>query len=94
MHLIRLLLAGVTALREGTVPVDVGTHRDALLTIKRAEMPWNEVNAWRLALHREFDAAYQSTTLPDRPEYAWANDYLVRARRSATGAPVRECASA
>ncbi|HEX9935892.1 MAG TPA: nucleotidyltransferase domain-containing protein [Longimicrobium sp.] len=86
MHLIRLLLAGVTTLRDGHVPVDVGEHRDALLTIKRAEMPWEEVNAWRLALHREFDAAYQSTSLPDRPDYAWANDYLVRARRSAASA--------
>lgn len=86
MHLIRLLLAGVTTLREGHVPVDVGEHRAALLTIKRAEMPWDEVNDWRLRLHRDFDAAYQSTSLPDRPDYAWANDYLIRARRTATGA--------
>jgi len=83
MHLIRLLLAGVATLREGRVPVDVGEHRDALLAIKAAAMPWDEVNDWRLALHRDFDAAYASTSLPDRPDYAWANDYLVRARRAA-----------
>jgi predicted nucleotidyltransferase len=85
MHLIRLLIAGVATLREGRVPVDVGDNRDVLLSVKRAEMPWDEVNAWRLALHREFDAAYASTSLPERPDYAWANDYLVRARRSAVG---------
>jgi predicted nucleotidyltransferase len=85
MHLIRLLVAGVTALREGYVPVDVGPLRDRLLAVKRAELPWEEVNAWRLALHRDFDAAYASTALPDRPDYAWANDWLVRARRSAAG---------
>ena len=85
MHLIRLLASGVTALREGHVPVDVGPLRDRLLAVKRAELPWEEVNAWRLALHRDFDAAYASTALPERPDYAWANDWLVRARRSAAG---------
>jgi uncharacterized protein len=85
MHLLRLLVAGVTALREGHVPVDVGPLRDRLLAVKRAELPWEEVNAWRLALHRDFDAAYASTALPERPDYAWANDWLVRARRHAAG---------
>lgn len=85
MHLIRLLTSGVTALREGHVPVDVGPLRERLLAVKRAELPWEEVNAWRLALHRDFDAAYACTALPERPDYAWANDWLVRARRSAAG---------
>ncbi|HEX2189579.1 MAG TPA: nucleotidyltransferase domain-containing protein [Longimicrobiaceae bacterium] len=85
MHLVRLLIAGVTILREGHVPVRVETHRDALLCIKRGEVPWPEVDAWRLSLHREFDAAYASTKLPERPDYDWANDWLVRARRSVVG---------
>jgi hypothetical protein len=41
------------------------------------------VNAWRLDLHARFDRAFAGTSLPERPDYAWANDYLVRARRSA-----------
>ena len=64
------------------VPVRVDEHRERLLSIKRGELPWDEVNGWRLSLHREFDAAYASTSLPDRPDYEWANDYVVRARRS------------
>jgi predicted nucleotidyltransferase len=83
MHLIRLLLAGIATLREGHVPVRVDEHRDQLLRIKASDAAWDEVNAWRLALHREFDAAYASTGLPKRPDYEWANDFLVRARRSA-----------
>lgn len=83
MHLIRLLHSGITALREGHVPVRVDEHRDRLLRIKAGDAAWDEVNAWRLALHREFDAAYASTGLPERPDYEWANDFLVRARRSA-----------
>jgi predicted nucleotidyltransferase len=85
MHLVRLLVSGVTILREGWVPVRVEEHRDRLLSIKRGEVPWEEVNAWRLELHRQFDAAYASTRLPDRPDYEWANAYLVAARRSAVG---------
>jgi predicted nucleotidyltransferase len=83
MHLVRLLLAGIATLREGQVPVRVDEHRERLLRIKAGDAAWDEVNAWRLALHREFDAAYASTGLPERPDYEWANDFLVRARRSA-----------
>jgi hypothetical protein len=83
MHLMRLLIAGITAMREGTILVNVGEHREKLLSIKRGEVPWPELDAWRLDLHAEFDRAYQETRLPDRPDYAWANEYLIRARRSA-----------
>jgi len=83
MHLIRLQISGITALREGHVPVRVEEHRDRLLAVRAGQAEWDEVNAWRLALHREFDAAYAATGLPERPDYEWANDYLVRARRSA-----------
>jgi uncharacterized protein len=80
MHLIRLLLAGITALREGQVPVSVETHRDELLAIRAGEMAWDEINDWRLRLHREFDAAYAETTLPERPDYERANGLLISAR--------------
>jgi uncharacterized protein len=40
------------------------------------------VNAWRLRLHQEFDAAFTTTELPERPDYAKVNDFLIRARRS------------
>jgi predicted nucleotidyltransferase len=82
MHLIRLLLAGVQTLREGFVPVRVEEHRDRLLAIRRGETPWTEVNRWRLSLHEEFDAAYAATRLPERPDYAAADAFLIRARRS------------
>jgi hypothetical protein len=82
MHLIRLLLSGVTALKEGYIVVEQQEHRDALLAIRRGEVPWQEVNAWRLALHQEFDAAYATTRLPERPDFEGANAFLIRARRS------------
>ena len=82
MHLIRLLLSSVAALREGSVQVQVQEHRQRLLEIRRGELPWEEVNAWRLRLHAEFDAAYTTTALPEHPDYAGANAFLIRARRS------------
>jgi hypothetical protein len=84
MHLVRLLLSRIAALREGTVPVRVAEHRERLLAIRRGEVPWPEVDAWRLALHKEFDAALASTRLPERPDYERANAFLVKARRSMT----------
>lgn len=81
MHLIRLLLSGIGALRDGSVPVQVVEHREALLAIKRGEVAWPEVNAWRLALHRELEAALRRTELPERPDYARANALLIDIRR-------------
>jgi predicted nucleotidyltransferase len=85
MHLIRLLLSGTAALREGIIPVRVTEHRDRLLAIKRGELPWEDVNIWRLELHKAFDAAFASTHLPERPDYERVNAFLLRARRSMTG---------
>jgi len=82
MHLIRLLLSGITVLREGVVTVRVSENRDKLLSIRRSEMPWEEVNAWRLNLHKEFEAAFNQTTLPERPDYQKVNDFLIKARQS------------
>lgn len=85
MHLIRLLLSGIHVLREGFVPVDVGQHRDRLFAIKKEEMPWDDIEAWRKELHKEFDRALEETSLPERPDYERANEFLVRARRAAIG---------
>jgi uncharacterized protein len=82
MHLLRLLWTGAAALREGRVPVRVEVHRERLLAVKRGEVPWEEVNAWRLQLHGDFDRALTETTLPERPDYEAANRFLIRARRA------------
>jgi hypothetical protein len=83
MHLIRLLLSGITLLRDEVVVVRVGEHRDRLVAIRDGQVAWHDIDAWRLELHRELDAAYAATRLPDRPDYDAANRFLLRARRSA-----------
>ena len=87
MHLLRLLLSGSGALREGRVPVRVEADRERLLAVKRGELSWEDVEAWRLELHRDFDRALGATTLPERPDYEAVNRFLLRARnQQATGA--------
>ncbi len=86
MHLLRLLLSGIVAMREARILVDVAEHRGRLLSVRRGEVPWEELNSWRLSLHREFESAYADTRLPDRPDYEAVNAFLVRARRNAAGA--------
>jgi uncharacterized protein len=85
MHLIRLLLEGITILKDGYVPVRVSEHRDALLSIRDGSMKWDEINTWRLSLHRTFEKSFENTKLPDDPNYTEANRLLVQARRSTIG---------
>ena len=40
------------------------------------------MNAWQLELHRQCDAAFAATPLPERPGYERVNAFLLRARRS------------
>ena len=83
MHLIRLLISGISVLREGFVPVRVDEHREQLLAIKRGEVPWEETEKWRLSLHSEFDKSLEVTKLPERPDYERANNFLIKARKAA-----------
>lgn len=82
MHLVRLLLSGITILSDGFVPVRVDAYRDDLLAIKNGLMTWEQVNAWRLQLHGKFDEAYKNSTLPERPDYEAVNGFLIEARRA------------
>lgn len=83
MHLIRLLISGIHALQHGDIQVEVGDRRELLLAIKRGEVPWEETEKLRRSLHKEFDQAFQQTSLPERPNYERADVFLVKARRAA-----------
>ena len=82
MHLIRLLLSGIHALETGEILVDVGTHREELLAIRRNERTFDQIEARALDLDRIFQDAFARTSLPDRPDYDRANEFLIRARRA------------
>ncbi len=84
MHLIRLLELGITILETGEPQLRT-QHRDELLEIREGAWPWERVDRWKRDLHERFEAAFTATTLPERPDYATVNDYLVRARRDEFG---------
>ena len=83
MHLLRLLHSGAEAVRTGTFQLQVDSDlRETLLEIKRGEWTWERVDRWRRELHTKFDAALSGSPLTERADEAWANDVLIRARRS------------
>jgi predicted nucleotidyltransferase len=79
MHMIRLLLSGLHLVRSGEPLVEVGLHRERLLAIRRGELPWAEVDAWRASLAAEL--AGTPTVLPGRPDRERVEDFLVGVRR-------------
>ncbi len=82
MHLLRLLYSGISILENETVPVDVGVHKDELMEIRLGKIDWETLNERRLELHKKFDLALLRTKLPERPDYEFANSFLIKARRS------------
>ncbi|MFE3491811.1 DNA polymerase beta superfamily protein [Streptomyces sp. NPDC059175] len=85
MHLVRLLASSRDLLRTGRLAVDVGGDRDRLLAVKRGEVPWEEVESLMNRLVAEADAAALNTPLPDGPDRARVEDFLVRTRRASAG---------
>ena len=81
MHLIRLILQGIEILNSGELNVQISVHREQLLAVKRGEITWDALNVRRLELHKQFERAFAETTLPERPDYERANEFLIDARR-------------
>lgn len=80
MHLIRLLLSGRHLVRHGEPLIQVGDYRDRLLAIKRGEVAWAEIAAWRAELTG--DLADAAGVLPSVPDRASVETYLVAVRRA------------
>jgi predicted nucleotidyltransferase len=81
MHLLRLLISGRHLLEHGEPLVDVADHRERLLAVRRGEVPWERIDTWRASLTREMDTALTGSVLPDEPDRARVEEYLVSVRR-------------
>ena len=46
MHLLRLLLTGIEAMRTGEYPLRVPQHRDFLLSVRRGELDWDALETF------------------------------------------------
>lgn len=76
MHLIRLLLSAHSLLSTGRLVLDVGQHRERLVAVRRGELSWEQVERWRLELHRRLDDAMAHTPLPAVPDVARVDAWL------------------
>lgn len=81
MHLLRLLLSGRHLVTTGEPLVDVSAYRDRLLAVRRGELPWGEIERWRVSLAAEMEEATARGPLPDAPDRRRVEDFLVSVRR-------------
>ncbi|MDV7220248.1 nucleotidyltransferase domain-containing protein [Streptomyces prunicolor] len=87
MHLLRLLMSARDTLRTGTLTIDVGDQREPLLSVKRGELPWPEVESWMTRLATETDEAATHTPLPAEPDRRRVEDFLIGVRRASALQP-------
>jgi len=87
MHLLRLLMSARDTLRTGTLTIDVGDEREPLLSVKRGELPWPEVESWMTRLATETDEAATRTPLPAEPDRRRVEDFLIGVRRASALQP-------
>ncbi|MEU5402534.1 nucleotidyltransferase domain-containing protein [Streptomyces sp. NPDC005963] len=81
MHLLRLMITCRHLLRTGELVLDVGDERERLLAVRRGEVTWSEFEARMARVSEEVTAAGEHTTLPEGPDPARVEDFLVRVRR-------------
>jgi predicted nucleotidyltransferase len=81
MHLLRLLISGRHLLEHGEPRLDMAGHREQLLAVRRGEVAWAEIDAWRESLTREMDAALAGSGLPGEPDRTRVEEFLVSVRR-------------
>ena len=81
MHLLRLLYAGIGALRTGQIVVDASDHRTELLVINESPPPFEVVHHRALELVEEFQSEFDHSALPDSPDVREVNAFLLDARR-------------
>lgn len=83
-NLLRLLHSGIRWLSEGEPLIAVeGETRGELLAVKRGEWPLEAVLARADALASELEAAHETTSLPEQPDYERAEAFLLACRRRA-----------
>ncbi|MEV3922000.1 nucleotidyltransferase domain-containing protein [Actinomadura coerulea] len=81
MHMLRLLESGLHLVRHGEPRLEVGGLRDRLLAVRRGEVGWDEIDAWRASLGAVMDEALDRSPLPPEPDRAAVEELLVSVRR-------------
>lgn len=80
MHLIRLMITVIRALKECRIDASMSEYRDQMMAIRTGEMPIEQVFKWHRRLEKEFADAIEYTKLPEEPNYTKANEILLDVR--------------
>lgn len=77
-HCVRLLLQGLELLKEGTLSVRLPTgDKDLCMGIKQGALTYNELMEISEDLLLDLDKAYESTSLPAKPDTAFIEGMLI-----------------
>ncbi|MEV4892545.1 nucleotidyltransferase, partial [Nonomuraea sp. NPDC055795] len=78
--MIRLMRCGLHLVRHGDLEIGAGPERERLLAVKRGEVSWQEVAAWRAALAAELESAV--SVLPAAPDRVAVEEFLLDVRKA------------
>ena len=82
MHLIRLQHSGIAALKTGQVMVEVNDLQPLLMSIRNGEIDFETVRQMAINLDASLQKEFEQTDLPEQPDFATVNAFLIEARRS------------
>jgi hypothetical protein len=86
MHALRLGHQGIELLETGRVTLPLGEpERSAVMAVRRGELSFDEAMAEIEKVERRLEAALERTRLPDEPDRAAVDEFLVSAYRRAWG---------
>jgi predicted nucleotidyltransferase len=85
MHLLRVLMAGISAFETGQIMVEIPTEqeRNFLRAVRAGEVNMFTFDNYKEMLLNRFDSVSQSGSLPPEPDYDKINEFLLDARYSA-----------
>ena len=60
--------------------LDATEHRERLLRVRDGAEPWEAVLAWKAELTAQMEESYRATVLPEEPDAAAADAFLIKVR--------------
>ena len=80
-HVLRLLVDGIALLSSGDTGGAGDAYREGLVAVGAGQLDWDQVEAWRLELQQEIEAAAATSYLPAEPDGERVSTWLRDLRR-------------
>lgn len=83
MHMLRLYLAGIHALKYGEILLDVSHFRDKLLSVRQGKLSDTDILLWAAELEGELREAYVRSYLPEEGAFETVHQLVIQLRYNA-----------